>query len=103
MNRAKLAAEKNGLAFQTLSEAPPLFIDPQSDFVSTMLKLANRKKSQTVCYGTDGAMFSELKNRIICGPGDIAQAHTKEEFISLEQLEKGAQFYQKTIEHFCIH
>jgi acetylornithine deacetylase len=31
------------------------------------------------------------------GPGSIAQAHTKDEWIALEDLEKGAAFFEAFI------
>ena len=30
---------------------------------------------------------------IICGPGSIAQAHTDDEWVAIEQLVKGAKLY----------
>jgi acetylornithine deacetylase len=35
---------------------------------------------------------------VVCGPGDIAQAHRPDEFISLEQLEKGSQFFARLLQ-----
>ncbi len=34
-------------------------------------------------------MLGELRNLIVCGPGDIAQAHTRDEYIELDQLDRG--------------
>jgi len=33
----------------------------------------------------------------VCGPGDIAQAHRPDEFISLEQLRKGSEFFDRLL------
>ena len=54
-----------------------------------------------VCYGTDGGEFSELKQRVVLGPGSIQQAHTSDEWISTDQLEKGSQLYANLIRRFC--
>ena len=35
-------------------------------------------------------------------PGDIAQAHTWDEWIDLEQLELGTDLYARMIEHWCL-
>jgi len=48
-----------------------------------------------VAYGTDASAFSHLDMPIlVLGPGDIAQAHTKDEFIEIDQLEKGLAVYE---------
>ncbi len=41
--------------------------------------------------GTDAPNFGCPS--VICGPGDLAQAHTANEFIALDQLEKAAALY----------
>jgi acetylornithine deacetylase len=76
-------------------------MDPASDFVLEVLALSGNKKAQTVCYGTDGAVLGETKKLVVLGPGDITQAHTQDEWILLDQLEKGTQLYAKLIRHWC--
>jgi acetylornithine deacetylase len=39
---------------------------------------------------------------VILGPGDIAQAHTKGEWIAIDQLHRAVEVYRKLIEHFCM-
>ena len=78
-----------------------MYVDPKSDYVREMLQLAGKDTPRTVSYGTDGAVFGELKNRVIFGPGDIAQAHTHDEWISLAQLEAGTEAYSRLVSHWC--
>ena len=48
---------------------------------------------------SDAAIFAHAGvPAIACGPGSIAQAHTKDEFISIEDLEQGAGFFQRFLE-----
>ena len=35
--------------------------------------------------------------QVICGPGDIAQAHQPNEFISVDQFKKGEAFIEKLV------
>ena len=79
----------------------PLWIQPDAEFVTASLKLLHKKKALTVAYGTDGGVFTELEDKIVCGPGNIAQAHTKDEWISLEQLHLGSEIYSKMVRHWC--
>jgi acetylornithine deacetylase len=37
----------------------------------------------------------------VWGPGDIAQAHTDDEWISLQQLELGTTLYEQAIRRWC--
>jgi acetylornithine deacetylase len=49
-----------------------------------------------VPYATDaGDLGSSGIPTIVLGPGDIAQAHTKDEWIAIEQLHKGVEVYQQ--------
>ncbi|HET7287435.1 MAG TPA: M20/M25/M40 family metallo-hydrolase, partial [Pyrinomonadaceae bacterium] len=45
-------------------------------------------------YGTDGSKLARAGiQTVICGPGDIAQAHTDSEFVEIEQVELAARVY----------
>jgi acetylornithine deacetylase len=45
-------------------------------------------------YGTDGSKLAKAGlPTIVCGPGDIAQAHTANEFVALEQVELATRMY----------
>ncbi len=39
---------------------------------------------------------------VICGPGSIDQAHAPDEYISLEQLDKGVAAFKETIKRVCL-
>ena len=101
VDRAAAAAARCGLEFISYPIGQALFVDPQSPYVQTMLRIAGKTASRTVSYGTDGVMFGAMKQMLVLGPGDIAQAHTWDEFITLEQLERGTQLYRRVIQEFC--
>jgi acetylornithine deacetylase len=91
-----------GLEFHLHMEAKPLYVPADSPFIKNVLALAERGVASTVGYGTDGGMFGALQNLCVIGPGDIAQAHTSDEWIDLEQLEKGTGLYSEMIEEWCV-
>ncbi len=101
IERARKAAEQSGIEFVRLWTGQPLYTDPASDFVGEVLSLSGNEKAQTVPYGTDGAALTEMKNMVVIGPGDIAQAHTYDEWVLLDQLDKGTQFFAKLIRQWC--
>jgi acetylornithine deacetylase len=101
LERARAAAGRYGLEFEVLGAAPPLFIDPKSELVSELLEIVGQQAATTVTYGTDRTQFTDLKNLAVFGPGSIAQAHTFDEWIALDQLERGTQLYERAIQRWC--
>ncbi|MFZ4542169.1 MAG: acetylornithine deacetylase [Rickettsiales bacterium] len=62
-------------------------------------RLANANAADAVAFGTEGGIFQgHGLNVIVCGPGSIDQAHQPNEFVSLEQLELGAEFMLRVAE-----
>lgn len=102
VDRIRDLAARQSLEFELMFAGSPLFTDPQSDFIQELLPLTDRTSSKTVAYGTDGAVFTELKNIVVLGPGSISQAHTDDEWISLEQLQKGTDLYERLVRHWCV-
>ena len=100
MDRARLAAEALGIEFTVLYRGRPLYTDPASELVREALALTGTTQPRTVSYGTDGVMFGDLKRLIVCGPGGIAQAHTRDEYITLDQLDRGAALYLAMMHHW---
>ena len=94
-------AEKFDLELELNDYGGPLWTDPDSEFVTESLKLVHRKEAKTAAFGTDGGVLTELNDKIVCGPGNIKQAHTKNEWIGLEQLHRGTEVYAKMIAHWC--
>lgn len=53
-----------------------------------------------VPYGTDAPAFDAIGcPTIVFGPGSIEQAHTKDEWLAIEQLEKAAEIYYQIGKH----
>ena len=97
---AKRKAGELGLEFRRSRGGHPVWIEPDADCIRTMCELAE-SNPRTVCYGTDGGEFTELKQLLVCGPGDIAQAHTTDEWIELDQFIRGINVYEKALRHWC--
>jgi acetylornithine deacetylase len=103
IQRTKNSARKHGLQMQVQYVGTPLYTQPDSPLVKTALKIAGKRKALTVPYGTDGIAFGKkMKQMVVLGPGDIAQAHTIDEWVEVEQLKKGVDLYARFIEHVCV-
>ena len=73
-------------------EAPcwPMQTDPRLPLVQQFLRSIGRKKTVGVDFFCDASVLSRGGiPSIVFGPGDIAQAHTADEWISLRSLERG--------------
>lgn len=101
LDRSRQMAEHLGLEFTVLYDGKPLYTPPDSEVIREALRLTGTNRASTVSYGTDGVMFGELKRLFVCGPGSIAQAHTRDEYITLEQLARGVSVFGQMIEHWC--
>jgi acetylornithine deacetylase len=67
--------------------SPPLYPHPGSDAESFVMALAERNAAEAVSYATEAGIFQEAGiPSIVCGPGDIAQAHQPDEFIEEAQI-----------------
>ena len=68
---------------------PPLDTDPNLPLVRDLLKASGKRKPRGVPYFTDASpLASGGTPSVVFGPGDIAQAHSENEFVEIKQLEK---------------
>ncbi|MDA1047028.1 MAG: M20 family metallopeptidase [Verrucomicrobia bacterium] len=70
---------------------PPLETNPELPIVRKFLKAAKRRKPKGVDYFTDASPIAMGGTpAIVFGPGDIAQAHSADEWIDLDQLDQAS-------------
>ena len=68
--------------------------DTKSGIVPLTLKLAGQNETYAVSYATEAGLFQLGGSpSIVCGPGNIAQAHTPNEFLRVEELDKCLRFF----------
>lgn len=101
IDEAKSMANRLGLSFRSIEGCDPLWTDPTGDAVREFGAMTGTDP-QTVSYSTDGGVLGELSQRIVIGPGSIDQAHTVDEWISIDQLRLGIDFYEKVLRRYCV-
>ncbi len=101
VDRVRRVAREQGVSFVDYEGGHPLWVDPNHPWVKTMCRLAGQAAAETVSYCTDAGQFTEIEALVVCGPGDIAQAHTSDEFIDLDQLAAGVDLYEKVLRAVC--
>ncbi|MEL7265553.1 MAG: M20/M25/M40 family metallo-hydrolase [Planctomycetota bacterium] len=100
--RVAEACKARDLDFVAMPGCDPVLNEVDNVAVKTMLEICQQESSHTVCYGTDGGIFfRDLPNMVVCGPGDIAQAHKTDEWICLDQLAAGVDVYERAIHRCC--
>lgn len=78
---------------------PGLDTKEEQPIVALVKELANNETTDAVSYAAEAGQFQEAGfEAMICGPGDIAQAHRADEFIHKEQLEMGVEFMHRLID-----
>lgn len=78
---------------------PHLDTKEDDDIVRLIKKISGNSNIETVSFAAEAGHFANAGfNSAICGPGDIAQAHRADEFISKEQLNKGIEMIRKLVE-----
>jgi acetylornithine deacetylase/succinyl-diaminopimelate desuccinylase-like protein len=84
-----------------LPSSLPLETDPKLPLVARFLKSVGQRKPVGVRYFCDASVLGHGGiPSVVFGPGDIAQAHTADEWISLEALERGKGLLRRFLETF---
>ncbi len=96
--RPKLARHGTGVRIETRSftQVPGLAADAGSAAETLAKKLTRSNAVGTVAFGTEGGQFQSAGiPTVICGPGNIDQAHAPDEFIEIAQVEAGIAFMRR--------
>ena len=63
-------------------------------------QLTGQNHAEAVAYGTEAGLFQEAGiPSVVCGPGNILQAHKPNEFIELSQIDACTAFMRRLIDH----
>src|SRR5580692_2374941 len=91
--------EKSGIDLEWLSQTAGLAAAESDAIVQWAMQLSRNARVGKVSYGTEAGLFQKMGvPSVICGPGDIAQAHSANEFVTLEQLAQCERFMDRILE-----
>jgi len=91
--------EQSGIDLQWLSQTVGLAAAETDAIVQWAMQLSRNHQVGKVSYGTEAGLFQKMGvPTVICGPGDIAQAHRPNEFVTLEQLAQCEKFMDRILE-----
>ncbi|WP_322009057.1 acetylornithine deacetylase [Paraburkholderia sp. J12] len=100
MQREHAAA---AIEFTKIAAAPGLDAAEQAAITQLVRTLTADQAQRKVAYGTEAGLFARAGiPSVVCGPGDIEQAHKANEFVSLAQLAACEGFLHKLIHGMSV-
>ena len=70
----------------------------QLDYAETVAGIRKGLTQARAGEGTEAGQFQEAGySAIVCGPGDIAQAHQPDEFLEISEFEAGQRFMERLL------
>jgi acetylornithine deacetylase len=91
----RVAPEADIVLRQT-NRVPPFEAERMSEVVALALKLAGQNETEAVSYATEAGLFQAAGvPAVVCGPGDIAQAHTADEWITSSEIDRCLAFLDR--------
>ncbi|QRQ86153.1 acetylornithine deacetylase [Cupriavidus oxalaticus] len=92
-----------GLTLSKIAAAPSLDVAEQAAITQLVRALTADRDTNKVAYGTEAGLFQRAGiPAVVCGPGDIQQAHKPDEFVALEQLAACEGFLHKVVDSLRV-
>jgi acetylornithine deacetylase len=89
----------SGIDLKWVSQTVGLAAAESDAIVQWAMKLSRSATVGKVSYGTEAGLFQKMGvPAVICGPGDIAEAHRPNEFVALDQLAQCETFMDRILE-----
>jgi acetylornithine deacetylase len=79
-------------------DVPGLAAEEEGEAEALVRRLTGENGSKVVSYGTEAGQFQAAGiSAVVCGPGNIAQAHQPNEWLAVEELTKGEAFMNRLL------
>lgn len=100
---ARLTPQGFGLDVEPLIEPIPPFETPADSPLVRAVETLTGHAAEAVTFGTEGPFLNALgMDTLVCGPGNIAQAHQPDEFLALDQIQPTLSLLESLIHRFCF-
>lgn len=95
-------SEASGITMDEHNSTPGLGMDEMDAAVRLVCALSGSNQTSKVAFTTEAGLFQQAGiPAVVCGPGNIAQAHRPDEFVTLEQVAKCEDFLRRLLAHMC--
>ena len=90
---------RTGVETEALVWIPALRKEPGNAAENLAMHLAGTNETHVVAYGAEAGLFQQNGTpTVLCGPGEIAQAHQPDEFIAIDQVEACMAFMRRLMD-----
>jgi acetylornithine deacetylase len=103
--RITVVAERLDLAceFQSLFDGTPPLETPADSPIVKLTEQLTKQRSGVVAFGTEGPYLNAMgTDTVILGPGDIAQAHQPDEYLTMDRIAPTVKLLQSLIRKICV-
>ncbi|HTH17634.1 MAG TPA: acetylornithine deacetylase [Magnetospirillum sp.] len=91
--------EASGIMFDENNTTPGLGTGEDGEAAVLARQLSGNNDTAKVSFTTEAGLFHEAGiSTVVCGPGNILQAHKPDEFITLDQLAEGEAFLRRLLD-----
>lgn len=92
-----------GFTYEVTLEMPGMALPEDHALTTAVKQVSGYNGAGKVAYGTEGGFFESAGiPTIICGPGDIAQAHQPDEWIAESQLDECDRFIRRLVDRLLV-
>jgi acetylornithine deacetylase len=92
-----------GFSYELTLDMPGMALPPDHPLATVVKQIAGSNSAGKVAYGTEGGFFETAGiPTIICGPGDIAQAHKPDEWIAESELAACESFIRRLVDRLLV-
>lgn len=94
----KVVRPEAGVHLERFFGVPGLVPEPEGEAEALARRLTGDNAVGVVSYGTEAGQFQEAGySAVVCGPGDIAQAHQPDEYLEVSEFEAGHRFMERLL------
>jgi acetylornithine deacetylase len=94
----KAVRPEAGVHLERFFGVPALVPEVEGEAEALARRLTGDNATGVVSYGTEAGQFQEAGySAIVCGPGDIAQAHQPDEYLEVSEFEAGQRFMERLL------
>jgi acetylornithine deacetylase len=92
-----------GFSFEIRNTMPGMALAPDHELTAVIKQITGANSAGKVSYGTEGGYYQAADiPTIICGPGDIAQAHQPDEWVAQDQLDACDTFIRRLADRLLV-
>ena len=100
--RERIKAENPSadIVLEVLAEVPGFDTQAQAEISTLVQTLTGARTTEKVAYCTEAGLFQRAgMTAVVCGPGNLQQAHRADEYVALDQIRSCERFMEKLADH----